>query len=157
MSSAAHHITVIGFFFFIKATVTASTYLSILHNYAFLQKEAWRVNNLQYDDAPPHYGNTVHDALNMRLPDQAGLISWLPSHPIWQHALFFLFGLHAIYGSARCTQTPITTTTATVTPEMLNGVWNETQFQPDICSDTKGIHMEIYNNKFPTVMHKLFV
>jgi hypothetical protein len=33
---------------------------------------------------------------------------------------------------------------ATVTPDMLQGTWNEVEYRLDICRATKGTHTEIY-------------
>jgi hypothetical protein len=62
-----------------------SSYFTTMYSCKWGHKE---LKNFQYDDAPPHYGNTVHDALDMRFPDQEGLFSACKSPDLMATLIF---------------------------------------------------------------------
>ena len=144
--------TVIGPFFFAEKTVTGTTYLDMLENYAIpqLPNEFF----FQQDGAPPHYANEVRNYLNNQFPNKwigrSGPIEWPPRSPDLTPLDFFLWG----YVKSRIYQTPvqdladlrgrIIDACASVTPAMLQNTWREIEYRLDVIRATRGAHMEIY-------------
>jgi hypothetical protein len=77
---------------FQEGTVTSHSYLDMLEHYAVphLPCDAW----FQQDGAPPHFGNTVRQFLNERLPNKwigrDGFLAWPPRSPDLTPLDFFL-------------------------------------------------------------------
>lgn len=143
---------VIGPFFFGEPTITATTYLDMLEQYAFPLLPPGTI--FQQDGAPPHYSNIVRTSLNERFPDswigRGGPTSWPPRSPDLTPLDFFLWG----FVKDRVYQTPvadladlrrrIVEVIALVTPEMLSRVWQEIEYRLDITRATNGAHVELH-------------
>ncbi|KAJ4449634.1 hypothetical protein ANN_01038 [Periplaneta americana] len=143
---------VIGPFFFVESTVTGTTYLDMLENYAVpqIQDEFF----FRQDGAPPHYANQIRDYLNTRFPNKwigrSGSIEWPPRSPHLTPLDFFLWE----YVKSIVYRTPvqdladfrrrIVDACASVTPVMLRNTWREIEYRLDIVRATRGAHVEIY-------------
>ncbi|PSN31536.1 hypothetical protein C0J52_26409, partial [Blattella germanica] len=143
---------VIGPFFFGEPTITATTYLDMLEQYAFPLLPPGTI--FQQDGAPPDYSNSVRTSLNEIFPDswivRGDLTSWPPRSPDLIPLDFFLWG----FVKNRVYQTPvadladlrrrIVEVIALVTPEMLSRVWQEIEYRLDITRATNGVHVELH-------------
>jgi hypothetical protein len=120
--------------------------------YAFLQLEGEEVAIFQHDSAPPHCGNTICVALNIRFPghwiERGGLVPWSPSLPDLIFLGLFLWGYVSMDLLCRRTLAEhkhwVTAAVATVTPKMLSHPWDKIKFNLDICHVVKGAHAEIF-------------
>lgn len=146
--------TIIGPFFFAEMTVTGTTYLDMLEQYAFPQVEHLQPNLLfQQDGAPPHWSLDVRRALDATFPGRwvgrDGPIRWPPRSPDITPLDFFLWGYvkDKVYATAvrdlRDLRARIVESIAAITPDMLARTWTELDYRLNILRVTKGAHVEI--------------
>jgi hypothetical protein len=103
----------------------------------------------QQHGVPPHFHKEVTDFLNRKFPEKwigrGGTITWPPRSPDLIPLDFILLGVH----QGCCDVPPLATTlpelagrirdtVATVTLDLLNNVWTETEHRYDICRSTHG-------------------
>jgi len=106
------------------------------------------------DGAPPHFSCFVTDVLNERFPDawtgRGGPIPWPPRSPDLAPIEFLLWGYikTIVYAEKiRNIQHPqerITSATETVTRDMIQKTWQETEFRLDVSRTKNGAHIEMY-------------
>jgi len=130
-------------------------YVDIFELYAAPQLEEfqpWII--FQQDGAPPHWGSHFRPFLDATFPNSwtggDGPIPWPPRSPDIAHLDFFLWG----YVKEKVFTTPvpditnlkarITDTCATITEDMLENTWRETDYLLDVLRATKGAHVEVY-------------
>ena len=106
------------------------------------------------DGAPPHFSCFVTDVLNERFPDgwigRGGPIPWPPRSPDLSPLYFFLWGYinNIVYAekirNIQHLQDRITSAIETVTRDMIQKTWQETEFRLDVSRATNGAHIEMY-------------
>jgi hypothetical protein len=146
---------IIGPFFFMEPTVTATPYLDMLEQYAFPQIAHKQPNIIfQQDGAPPHWSNIVRKALNNTFPNRwigrGGQIAGPPPSPVITPLDFFFWGY--VKDFVYSTRVPdinnlrarIVEEIATITPDMLERTWTEVEYRLDIVRATQGAHVETY-------------
>lgn len=150
---------VFGPFFFEGATVTGLQYLEMLENWLFpqLEQEAQQFI-FQQDGAPPHWHLSVRTYLNVNYPSRwigrqaardRALHHWPPRSPDLTPCDFFLWGYvkDMVYrpplpATIDDLKRKITVAIQTVTPDMLQRVWNELEYRVDIARVSGGGHIE---------------
>lgn len=151
---------VYGPFFFAEATVTGVSYLDMLQQWLFPQLVESEPANFiwQQDGAPPHWSLFVRDWLNVEVPDRwigrhgpddRVLLPWPPRSPDITPCDFFLWGFvkDRVYVPPLPHDLPtlkgrIAQAVASITPDLLQTVWEELHFRLDVCRITKGAHIE---------------
>ena len=106
------------------------------------------------DGAPPHFSCFVTDVLNERFPDawigRGGPIPWPPRCPDLSPLDYFLWGYIKIIVYAenirntQHLQDRITSAIETVTRDMIQKMWQKTEFRLDVPKATNGVHIELY-------------
>lgn len=146
---------IFGPFFFAEKTINGAVYLDMLENFLFPQLEEIEDRIIfQQDGAPPHYHNSVTDALNMRFPlrwiGRGGPIPWPPRSPDITPLDFFCWGYvkNIVYSEnirdLEHLRQRIVDAFQTITPDMLDRVWKEVDYRLDVCRATNGAHIETY-------------
>jgi len=106
------------------------------------------------DGTPPHFSCFVTDVLNERFPDawigRGGPIPWPPRNPDLSPLDFFLWGYikNIVYAekirNLQHLGERITSAIETVTRDMIQKTWQETEFRLDVSRATNGAHIEMY-------------
>ena len=108
----------------------------------------------QQDGAPPHWSSHVRRFLDATFPNRwigrGGPTPWPPRSPDITPLYVFLWG----YVKDKVFSTPvpditnlkarITDAFATITEDMLENTWRETDYRLDVLRATKGAHVEVY-------------
>jgi hypothetical protein len=105
--------------------------------------------------APPHFCHHVRNHVDREMPGRwigrGGQIAWPPRLPDLAPLDLFLRGYvkHIVYqvkiiNDLQHLKARIRDAVATVTPNMLQAMWNEAEYCLDICRATKEAHTEIY-------------
>jgi len=130
-------------------------YLDMLELYVAPQLEKsqpWII--IQQDGAPPHWVSDVRQFLDATFPNRwigrDGPTPWPPRSPDITPLEFFLWG----YDKDKVFSTPvpditnlkerITDAFATITEDILENAWRETNYRLDVLRATKGAHVEVY-------------
>ena len=112
------------------------------------------MDNFQQDGAPPHWGSHVRRFLDATFPNRwigrDGPTPWPPRSPDITPFDFFLWR----YVKDKVFWTPVADITslkaritdgiATVTEDMLENTWRETDYRLDVLRATKEAHVEVY-------------
>ena len=108
----------------------------------------------QQDGAPPHWGSHVRRFLDATFPNRwtgrDGPTLWPPRSPDINPLDFFLWGY--VKGKVFSTPVPditnfkarLTDAFATITEDMLENTWRETDYRLDVLPTTKGASVEMY-------------
>lgn len=148
-----------GPFFFSERTVTGHLYLDMLQMWLIPQfEEDSRDFIFQQDGAPSHFHNDVRGYLNEHLPQRwigrtgpadEALLRSTPRSPDMTPCDFFLWGFVKDHVFVPLLPQDllelweqITEVFAAVIRDMLIRVWEEMDYQLDICHVMKGIHIE---------------
>jgi len=108
----------------------------------------------QKDGVPPHWGSHVRRVLDAKFPNRwtgrDGPTPWPPRSPDITPLDFFLWG----YVKDKLFLTPvpdianlkarITDAFVTITENMLENTWRETDYRLDVLHATKGANVEVY-------------
>ena len=122
--------------------------------YVSPHKEFQQCIIFQQDGAPPHWGSHVRRFMDATFPNRwigrDGPTPWPPRSPDITPLNFFSWG----YVKDKVFSTPvpdftnlkarITDAFATITEEMLENTWRETDYRLDVLRATKGEHVEVY-------------
>jgi len=103
----------------------------------------------QQDGAPPHWGSDVCQFLDATFPNgwigRDGPTPWPPRPPDITPLDFFLWGyVKDKVFSTQIWRQEITDAFATITEDMLENMWRETDYRLDVLRATKGAHVEVY-------------
>ena len=146
--------------FFFERNLTGDVYLQMLQNWPIDEHSAKEHKDFIYqqDGAPPHWKLTVQDYLNDKLPKRwiwhAGgkdnaMLKWPPCSPDLTLCDFFLWGyvkslvyIPSLPANVNKLKQRITIALKTVTPDMLHHVWEEQDYQLDMCQVTGSTHIE---------------
>ena len=106
------------------------------------------------DGAPPHFSCFVTNVLNERFPDacigRGGPIPWPPRSPDLSPLDFFPWGYikNIVYAeeirNIQHVQERITSAIETVTLDMIQKTWQETELRLDVSRATNAAHIEMY-------------
>jgi hypothetical protein len=134
------HNKLVGPFFFSEKSLTGRSYLDILELYALPQLPPQTV--LQQDEMPPHSCHHVRNHLDREMagcksPDLTPLDIFL-----WSYVKNIVYQVKI--NNRQHLKACIRDAVATLTPNMLQAMWNIVKYHPDICHATKGVHIEIY-------------
>jgi hypothetical protein len=151
---ALKHDGVIGPFFFAEQTATSHSYLDMLQLYAVPQLEQEGAEVIfQHDGAPSHYSATVHEFLDAIFPQlwigRGGWLPWPPCSPDLTPLDFYFWGYVKQYvysvriNNIEHLKARITEAVHSVTPDVLRRVWQELEYQLDVCKATNGSHIEL--------------
>lgn len=147
------HNQVIGPFFFAEATVTSTTYLDMLENFAIPQLEGQQQEIFyQQDGAPPHWGWIVRDFLNEQFGERwigrDGPIPWPPRSPDITPLDFFLWGYvkdivyeHGVR-DINDLKGRIANAIEGINEEMLRRTWNEIDYRLNLLRAVNGGHFQ---------------
>jgi hypothetical protein len=138
-----------------ETTIIGIVYLDMLQQFLIPQlneDDQGRIH-FQQDGAPPHYLAEVHEYLNTLSPYQrigkVVLIAWPPRSPHITPLDFLLCEfikdqvfVSPVPANVLELRTQIIAAIAKVIPEMIRGMWQETDYRCDVCHINSGSHIE---------------
>ena len=148
----------LGLFLFDGLTITGDEYCGMLAAYGVpILTDGNDHLIFQQDGAGPHYATVVRDYLDETLPQRwcgrgggIGWRSWPARSPDLTPLDFFLLGFvkDKVYSvkirDIDHLKERITEAVRSVTPTMMNNVWDEILERLNLCKDIGGAHLEVY-------------